>query len=94
LHFLPLETLQIVRSHQERMNGSGYPDGLIGAEIPFLARLFAVVDVFDALISQRPYKQAWTLEATMTELRAQAGLTLDAEIVNVMIGMLEQNPGW
>jgi HD-GYP domain-containing protein (c-di-GMP phosphodiesterase class II) len=94
LHFLPLETLQIVRSHQERMNGSGYPDGLIGAEIPFLARLFAVVDVFDALISQRPYKQAWTLEATLTELRAQAGLTLDAEIVNVMIGMLEQNPAW
>jgi HD-GYP domain-containing protein (c-di-GMP phosphodiesterase class II) len=94
LHFLPLETLQIVRSHQERMNGTGYPDGLIGAEIPFLARLFAVVDVFDALISQRPYKQAWTLEATLTELRAQAGVTLDAEIVNIMIGMLEQNPNW
>jgi HD-GYP domain-containing protein (c-di-GMP phosphodiesterase class II) len=94
LHFLPLETLQIVRSHQERMNGSGYPDGLIGAEIPFLARLFAVVDVFDALISQRPYKQAWTLEATLVELRAQAGVTLDAEVVNALIGMLEQNPDW
>jgi HD-GYP domain-containing protein (c-di-GMP phosphodiesterase class II) len=94
LHFLPLETLQIVRSHQERMNGTGYPDGLIGAEIPFLARLFAVVDVFDALISQRPYKQAWTLEATLTELRTQAGVTLDAEVVNALIGMLEQNPGW
>jgi HD-GYP domain-containing protein (c-di-GMP phosphodiesterase class II) len=94
LHFLPLETLQIVRSHQERMNGSGYPDGLIGAEIPFLARLFAVVDVFDALISQRPYKQAWTLEATLAELRAQAGVTLDAEVVNALIVMLEQNPNW
>jgi HD-GYP domain-containing protein (c-di-GMP phosphodiesterase class II) len=94
LHFLPLETLQIVRSHQERMNGSGYPDGLIGAEIPFLARLFAVVDVFDALVSQRPYKPAWTLEATLAELQAQSGVTLDAEIVNVMIGMLEQNPNW
>ena len=94
LHFLPLETLQIVRSHQERMNGSGYPDGLIGAEIPFLARLFAVVDVFDALISQRPYKQAWTLEATLSELRAQAGMSLDAEIVSALIEMLEQTPGW
>jgi HD-GYP domain-containing protein (c-di-GMP phosphodiesterase class II) len=94
LHFLPPETLQIVRSHQERMNGSGYPDGLIGAEIPFLARLFAVVDVFDALISRRPYKQAWTLEATLRELRAQAGITLDAEVVHVLIGMLEQNPNW
>jgi HD-GYP domain-containing protein (c-di-GMP phosphodiesterase class II) len=94
LHFLPLETLQIVRSHQERMDGTGYPDGLIGAEIPFLARLFAVVDVFDALISQRPYKQAWTLEATLTELRAQAAITLDAEVVNALIGMLEQNPIW
>jgi HD-GYP domain-containing protein (c-di-GMP phosphodiesterase class II) len=94
LHFLPLETLQIVRSHQERMNGTGYPDGLIGAEIPFLARLFAVVDVFDALISQRPYKQAWTLEATLTELRTQAGVTLDAEVVSVLIGLLEQNPNW
>jgi HD-GYP domain-containing protein (c-di-GMP phosphodiesterase class II) len=94
LHFLPLETLQIVRSHQERMNGTGYPDGLIGAEIPFLARLFAVVDVFDALISQRPYKQAWTLEATLTELKAQAGIALDAEVVNALIRMLEQNPAW
>ena len=94
LHFLPLETLQIVRSHQERMNGSGYPDGLIGAEIPFLARLFAVIDVFDALISQRPYKPAWTLEATVAELRTQAGVTLDAEVVNALIGMLEQTPNW
>ena len=94
LHFLPLETLQIVRSHQERMNGTGYPDGLIGAEIPFLARLFAVVDVFDALISRRPYKQAWTLEATLTELRTQAGVTLDAEVVNALIRMLKQNPAW
>ena len=76
------------------MNGSGYPDGLIGAEIPFLARLFAVVDVFDALISRRPYKQAWTLEATLTELRTQAGVTLDAEVVNALIRMLKQNPAW
>ena len=89
LHFLPTETLEIVRFHQERLNGSGYPLGLKGDEIPYLARLFAVVDVFDALISERPYKHAWTLSQSIAGLRAQAGVALQADLVEAFIDLLE-----
>jgi PAS domain S-box-containing protein len=89
LHFLPPETLEIVLYHQERLNGSGYPLGSKGDQIPYLARLFAVVDVFDALISERPYKHAWTLSQSIAGLRAQAGVTLQADLVSAFIGLLE-----
>ena len=89
LHFLPKETLEIVRFHQERLNGSGYPLRSKGDEIPYLARLFAVVDVFDALISERPYKHAWTLSQSIAGLRAQAGVTLQADLVETFIAMLQ-----
>ena len=92
LHFLPLETLRLVRYHQERVDGSGYPDGLYGAEIPFLARLFAVVDVYDALTSKRPYKEAWSLEATITELRRQAAVKLDSEVVDRFLEIIQKRP--
>ncbi|NJK46695.1 MAG: hypothetical protein HC933_22775 [Pleurocapsa sp. SU_196_0] len=85
LHFLPRETLEIVLYHQERLDGSGYPEARRGDHIPFLARLFAVVDVYDALISARAYKPAWTLEDAASELRRQAGVTLDAELVRVFL---------
>ncbi len=93
LHFLPLETLQIVRYHQERSDGSGYPDGLYGPEIPYLARLFAVVDVYDALISTRPYKPPWMHSDAIAELEHQAGQTLDAEIVTAFTRMLQRQRG-
>ena len=89
LHFLPRQTLEIVRCHQERLDGSGYPLGSKGDEIPYLARLFAVVDVFDALISERPYKHAWTLSQSIAGLRAQAGVTLQADLVDAFIELLE-----
>jgi HD-GYP domain-containing protein (c-di-GMP phosphodiesterase class II) len=91
LNFLPLETLEIVLYHQERLNGSGYPEARVGDDIPFLARLFAVVDVYDALTSERPYKAAWTHEEAMLELQRQAGKTLDQSLIAAFEQSLEQN---
>jgi len=61
----------IVRSHHERLDGSGYPDGLRGDEVPLLALVVGVVDVFDALISDRPYRPALRLEQASQHLRTE-----------------------
>ena len=66
--FIQLSALIALR-HQERYDGSGYPDGLVGEAIPLEARIVAVADVFDALISERPYKRAWSLQEAMDYLR-------------------------
>ena len=77
------ETIPLIRHHQERWNGTGYPEGLCGKEIPILARIFAIVDAFDALTSKRPYrKKISTLEA-LEYLREQSGILFDPEIVDV-----------
>ena len=68
---------QIVRSHHERWDGSGYPDGLAGEAIPLVARLVHVADVFDVLVHERPYKEAWTVEDAAGEIRAGAGTQFD-----------------
>ncbi|QFP75089.1 HD domain-containing phosphohydrolase [Deinococcus sp. AJ005] len=75
--FVPREVRAIVRSHHERWDGAGYPDGLSGEAIPLLARIFSVVDVYDALISKRPYKPAWTHAQALDELRRGAGSQFD-----------------
>ena len=72
---------QIARHHHERWDGQGYPDGLAGRGIPLAARLMAVADVYDALISQRPYKRAFSHEQAMAHLAAGAGNHFDPEIV-------------
>lgn len=74
----------IVRHHHEKMDGSGYPDGLSGTEIPLEARITAIADIFDALTSVRPYKAAWTNEAAFAELRKLAGKQIDAECVDAL----------
>jgi two-component system response regulator RpfG len=71
--------------HHERYDGSGYPDGLVGEAIPLEARIVAVADVFDALISPRPYKDAWTIEAALAFLYAQRGRLFDPKCVEVLI---------
>jgi putative two-component system response regulator len=71
----------IARSHHERWDGSGYPDGLAAEAIPLPGRLVALADVFDALTHDRPYKSAWTLEQAVTEIRQIAGTQLDPAVV-------------
>ena len=71
--------------HHERFDGSGYPHGLKGSEIPLEARIVAVADVFDALISPRPYKHAWTMEEALDYLQAQRGKLFCPDCVDVLL---------
>jgi CHASE2 domain-containing sensor protein len=76
---------QIARSHHERWDGSGYPDGLTGDQIPLAARICAVCDVFDALLSPRPYKAAWPLADVIRELGTLRGTHLDPALVDAFL---------
>jgi HD-GYP domain-containing protein (c-di-GMP phosphodiesterase class II) len=71
--------------HRERWDGSGYPQGLKGEEIPFAARIFAVVDVWEALTSDRPYRPAWEPRHVAVFLREQAGIKFDAHVVEIFL---------
>jgi cyclic di-GMP phosphodiesterase len=79
---------RIARAHHERWDGSGYPRGLREKEIPLEARIVAVADVFDALTSQRPYKKAWTVEASIEEIRSLAAKHFDPAVVKAFFGAL------
>ncbi|WCB92526.1 hypothetical protein DSM104299_01222 [Baekduia alba] len=76
---------EIARTHHERWDGSGYPAGLRGTEIPLVGRIVALCDVFDALRSKRPYKDAWTLEQALDEIRGQRGRHFDPELVDLFL---------
>lgn len=80
---------EIALTHHEHWDGSGYPRGLRGEDIPLSGRLVAVVDVFDALTHRRPYKEAWPVEASVDELRRQRGLQFDPDLVDAFIGLLD-----
>ncbi len=71
----------IALSHHERWSGGGYPHGLVAGQIPVEGRIVAVVDVFDALTHERPYKEAWPLERAIEEIRSQSGRQFDPEVV-------------
>lgn len=77
--------LDIPLCHHEKWDGTGYPRGLKGEEIPLAARLFAVVDVWDALTSNRPYRRAWDKEKAMAFIREQAGKHFDPKAVAVFL---------
>lgn len=79
------ETEIIAKHHHERWDGTGYPDGLKGAEIPLSARLMALSDVFDALTTSRPYKAAWSFESAFDYIIKQKGTQFDPAVVEVFI---------
>ena len=75
------EALEIPRYHHEKWNGEGYPLGLSGTEIPLCARMFAVIDVYDALMNKRPYREAWPPEKVLAYLREESGKHFDPDVV-------------
>jgi len=76
------EVASVVRHHHERVDGSGYPDGLRGDGIPFLSRILAVADAFEAMTSDRPYRAAASWEEALRELEIHAGTQFDADVVD------------
>lgn len=81
------EAAEVVYSHHERYDGNGYPRGLKGPEIPFVARAFSVVDVFDALTSDRPYRKKLSCEAARELIEKEAGEALDPEVVTMFLAV-------
>lgn len=81
-------SIDVAYSHHERWDGLGYPEGLKGEAIPVSARIFAVVDQWDALTSARPYRKAWTREETLAYFRENAGKIYDPQIVKVFLTII------
>jgi HD-GYP domain-containing protein (c-di-GMP phosphodiesterase class II) len=85
-------TVELIRHHHERFDGSGYPDGLRGEAIPLPARIFSVADSFDAMTSDRPYRGSIGIERALVEIRGGAGTQFDPEVVRVFVDMIERGP--
>ena len=83
--FLKGEGLKIVRSHHERWDGRGYPDGLVRDEIPLGARIFAVADALDAMTSHRPYRRALSWNAAHAEILEQRKRQFDPDVVDAFV---------
>jgi len=84
------DAVPAIRHHHERWDGTGYPDGLKGEEIPLLARILAVADGYDAMTSERPYRRALTEEEVLAELEEGAGTQWDSQVVDVLVKMYEE----
>lgn len=94
LAFLPQATIDTVLYHHERWDGYGYPHSLEGDAIPLVARVFSVCDVYDALVSPRPYKFAWSHEDALSEIVAQTGTQFDPQVIAAFLSLFaEVEPG-
>ena len=82
----------IARTHHERWDGNGYPAGLAGEAIPLAGRICAICDVFDALVSARPYKTAWAVEDALDEIRALSGSHFDPRLVELFLDLVDAQP--
>ncbi|MCE1205950.1 MAG: HD domain-containing protein [Spirochaetia bacterium] len=91
LHRIPYlrNCLDIPLCHHEKWDGTGYPQGLKGEKIPLAARMFALIDVYDALTSDRPYRKAWTKEKALEYIREQAGKHFDPNLTEAFIALIK-----
>ncbi len=105
MHYHPLHALKLISpisylrpaleiplSHHEKWDGSGYPHGLRGEQIPQAARIFAIVDVYDALTSERPYRPAWTHASALAYLESQSGVHFDPVILPLALREIKATP--
>ncbi len=83
---------EIVYAHHEHFNGSGYPRGLVAEEIPLGARVFAVVDAYDAMTSRRPYRDAMPRDAALAEITVHAGIQFDPKVVKAFMTVIHRSP--
>jgi HD-GYP domain-containing protein (c-di-GMP phosphodiesterase class II) len=83
--------LDIPLHHHEKWDGSGYPRGLNGEQIPFPARIFAIVDVWDALVTTRRYREAWSREKTLAFIQEQSGKHFDPKVVAAFCKVMDEN---
>jgi HD-GYP domain-containing protein (c-di-GMP phosphodiesterase class II) len=80
--------LASIRAHHERLDGNGYPDGLVGDAIPLLARVVSIADCFDALTTSRPYRESLPAEVALDHIRAGAGTKFEPEFVRAFIEVM------
>ena len=80
----------VARTHHERWDGSGYPAGLAGEDIPLAGRICTIADVFDALTSWRPYKEAWPVSEALAEIRRQSGRQFDPALVEAFLELFPE----
>ena len=84
IHFLK-DVVPIVLHHHEKWDGTGYPSGLKGKEIPLLARIVGIADAYQALASDRPYRKAYSKKEALNILKKEAGTHFDKDLVNILI---------
>jgi putative two-component system response regulator len=84
------QVLPIIRHHQERWDGKGYPDGISGESIPLLARIMSIADAYDAMLSPRPYRPALSMDEAQRILRQGAGIQWDPEMVDLFLSALRK----
>jgi PAS domain S-box-containing protein/putative nucleotidyltransferase with HDIG domain len=88
------KALDIPYSHHEKWDGTGYPRGIKEMEIPLAARVFAIIDVYDALRSNRPYRKAWSKRKTVKYINEQSGIHFDPRVVEVFLELVDTDPGF